>query len=74
VVSFVTISEIIKGVLVADRSQPARGEATKGQETWCAEKLVICLSLKPPANDQLVRLMPAVDQDTSNLRLSNGFV
>jgi hypothetical protein len=33
VVSFVTISEIIKGVLVADRSKPARGEATEGEET-----------------------------------------
>jgi hypothetical protein len=54
VVSFVTIteieiSEIEKSVLVAERSRPARGEATKGQETWCAERLVICLSLKPPA-------------------------
>ena len=79
VVSFVTItemeiSEIEKSVLVAN-SRPARVEATKGPETWCAVKLVICLSLGPPAlRPASATVTPAVDQDASNLRLSYGFV
>ncbi len=72
VVSFVTISEIEKIVLVADSCRPARGEATTGKGTCFVLKLIICLA-ETTYRRQVVRMNigtgPRLEESTPFLRL-----